>query len=160
MALAARAQSRASAAEPSVDRGWACLCTSAVTLGTCLWLKNFHSIFQACFFYIFPCLAFSFHIKTNPSLLLTLYAFTCKALGLDYSSQRRALEGKNKETKCINMIAVLHRGSTLSFKTTHSVNEKQGIPTPCAQSSFYFIHSEELRHETFSITSHKSCLWL
>lgn len=50
MALAARAQSRASAAEPSVDRGWACLCTSAVTLGTCLWLKNFHSIFQACFF--------------------------------------------------------------------------------------------------------------
>lgn len=112
------------------------------------------------FFSIFPRLAFSFHIKPDPSLLLTIYVLTCKALGLDCHSQRRALEGKNGVTNCINMISVLHRGSTLSFKTMHSVNEKQGIPTPRAQSPFYFIHSEELRHEAFSTTSHKSWVWL
>lgn len=46
------------------------------------------------------------------------------------------------------MIYLSHRGSTLSFKTMHPDNEKQGIPTPRAQSPFYFLRNKELRHET------------
>lgn len=79
-ALAARARSTAGAAECGQRAGpafappqpqWSLSCEKRV------FTPSSRPVFS-----ISPCLAFSFHIKTNPSLLLTTYEFTCKALGL------------------------------------------------------------------------------
>lgn len=76
------------------------------------------------------------------------------------SSQTTKLEGKKRETNSINMIYLLHAGSTLSLKAVHFNNEKQGTSTSHAQTPFYFLHSKELRHEICSSASHQSYLWL
>lgn len=137
---------------------WACLRTSEVTAVTLVSVNSFHSTFGGLVF-PFPHAQLFGITKPNPPLPLAVYK-SLRAKPLDASSQKRALEGKTRETNSINMIYLPHRGSALSSKTMHSDNEKQGIPTPHAQSPSYFLRNEEFRQEAFSVASHKSCLWL